>query len=102
MLVAAAAPAVACEKPRPAWVASARSSATMPADFTGDFVNGTPVYRLPPITVVARRDAEFAKAQRDAQQAQAARSRGPAPASAPKRKVASASHEPNPVKLCEG
>ncbi len=32
--------------------------------FTGEFVNGAPVYRLPALTVVARRDAGLARTGR--------------------------------------
>jgi hypothetical protein len=100
LLIAVAAPVLACEKSRPAWIAGARSE-PIAVTFTGEFVNGAPVYRFPAITVVTRRDAEFAKAQRDG--SQAARSPSPTPAApTPKRKVASATPEPNVVKPCMG
>jgi hypothetical protein len=35
------------------------------AVFTGQYVNGLPVYRLPPISVVASRRTQIAKAGRD-------------------------------------
>ena len=41
--------------------------------FTGAFVNGVPVYRLPSLTVVGHRDAELAREMRDAQRAPALR-----------------------------
>jgi len=41
--------------------------------FTGAFVNGVPVYRLPSITVVAHRDAELAGEMRDTKRAPAHR-----------------------------
>src|SRR6516162_10029244 len=65
MLFAAAAPVVACEKTAPQWVAGAESESRSVATFTGEFVNGAPVYRLPAIMVVARRDAEVARTQRN-------------------------------------
>jgi hypothetical protein len=102
LLIAVAAPVLACEKSRPAWIASAQSE-PITATFTGEFVNGVPVYRFPAITVVTRREAEFAKAQRDGSQAQAARSPSPTPAPrTPKRKVAGATPEADVVKPCMG
>jgi hypothetical protein len=35
--------------------------------FTGRIVNGMPVYQLPPISVIANRKVELAKAQREAE-----------------------------------
>lgn len=35
--------------------------------FTGTFVNGMPLYRLPPITVVAHRNEELARIEREEQ-----------------------------------
>ena len=43
--------------------ASARSP--MVGVFTGEFVNGVPVYRLPPIAVVGRRESELAGMPRE-------------------------------------
>src|SRR5215471_10315457 len=104
MLIAVAAPVVACEKFRPNWIAEADSPRQSVATFTGEFVNGAPVYRLPAITVVARRDAEIARTQSSGAPAHAARSpASTAPAVAtPKRKVASASAEAVAVKPCTG
>ena len=59
-----AAPVAACEKAAPTLVAKAPARPS--GAFTGEFVNGAPVYRLPSITVVGRREAEVAKTQRDA------------------------------------
>ena len=36
--------------------------------FTGTFVNGMPLYRLPPISVVAHRNEELARIEREEQQ----------------------------------
>ena len=65
-LIAIAAPAAACEKAVPTPIANAAAQTRAPGGFTGEFVNGAPVYRLPSITVVGRREAEVAKAQREA------------------------------------
>lgn len=35
--------------------------------FTGRFANGVPIYRLPPVAVVASRKAELAKIEREEQ-----------------------------------
>ena len=65
MLIAFGAPAVACEKSPIRWIAEARTADEGAATLTGEFVNGAPVYRLPPVTVVARRPAEVARARKD-------------------------------------
>ena len=102
VLIAVAAPTVACEKSGSTWIAGQGPSRTV-ATFTGEFVNGAPVYRLPAITVGAPRELEIAKTPRDAAQPRAARfPAGSAPAAVtPKRKVASASYEPI-AKPCVG
>ena len=104
MLFAAAAPVVACEKTAPQWVAGAESESRSEATFTGEFVNGAPVYQLPAIMVVARRDAEVARTQRNDTPVHAKRSPASAkPAvSMPKRKVSSAPPEASAVKPCVG
>ena len=43
--------------------------------FTGEFVNGLPVYRLPPITITASRDAELARMRREESAARARQAR---------------------------
>ncbi len=55
-----------------AWKAiSHRSDATSAANvqwiavYTGEYGHGAPVYRLPSVTVVARRNAEFARTERE-------------------------------------
>ncbi len=49
------------QAPAPAAATDARAEGV----FTGEFVDGVPVYRLPSITVVADRDAEIARMHRD-------------------------------------
>ena len=66
LLIAVAMPALACEKASPALIAKASAEARAVGTFTGEIVNGAPVYRLPSITVVGRREADVAKTQRDA------------------------------------
>src|SRR5437867_3778212 len=93
VLITAAVPVAACEKADPVEVASASGDTRGAGAFTGEFVNGAPVYRLPAINVVGRRQAEVAKTQRDEESARRSRSRASsaAPAPAPNRNVASAS-----------
>jgi hypothetical protein len=96
-----AAPGVACDKSPPGWIAGAPGDPQSVATFTGEFVNGTPVYRLPAITVVSRRPAEVAKTQRDDARPRRTRSRtGSTPA--PAGKVASAQGETTAIKPCIG
>lgn len=66
LLVAVAMPASPCEKGSAALIAKASAETRATGTFTGEIVNGAPVYRLPSITVVGRRDTEAAKTQRDA------------------------------------
>jgi len=56
VLLALAAPASACDKAA-AMMAAASGETRAMATFTGELVNGAPVYRLPAITVVGRRPA---------------------------------------------
>ena len=74
MLIAIAVPTMACEKSRSVLIAEAQRAHETVATFTGEFVNGAPVYRLPTITVVTRRELEIAGAPRDAVQAHPTRS----------------------------
>jgi hypothetical protein len=46
---------------------SATAQAKMIAVFTGQFAQGMPVYRLPPVLVVANRKAELARIEREEQ-----------------------------------
>jgi len=56
-LVATAMQAWAGDTTTPGQSATSAANAPMVGVFTGDFVNGAPVYRLPPIAVVASRKA---------------------------------------------
>ena len=51
--------------------------------FTGEFVNGAPVYQLPPVTVVASRRVEQAKLEREEQSMRARQARAKAAARHP-------------------
>lgn len=75
LLVAVAAPASACEKGSATLVARASAETRTMGAFTREIVNGTPVYRLPSITVIGRRDADVATAQRDEDSVRNRRSR---------------------------
>jgi hypothetical protein len=56
-LIAIALPAAAVEKTAGTPLAKTTGEATPSAVFTGEFVDGKPLYRLPPINVVAHRNA---------------------------------------------
>jgi len=73
-LIGGIVPASACEKTSPLVVANASFPTPTAAVFTGEFVNGVPVYRLPAISVVGQRSAEVAKTQRDGMPARNGRS----------------------------
>ena len=60
-----------------------RAQAQMVGVFTGEFVNGAPVYRLPPVIVVASRKAEWAKLEREEQSTRARQARAKAAARHP-------------------
>ena len=99
LLIALAAPAEACEKSL-GRIAAAPIEERSVATFTGEFVNGAPVYRLPAITVVTQRPTDVAKAQCNVSQPHAARSRTsstPAPSAG---NVASGFLEANAIKPC--
>ncbi len=57
VLLAIAVPVAACDKAA-TQIASTSGETRSTATFTGEFVNGAPVYRLPSINVVGRRQAE--------------------------------------------
>ena len=101
VLIAVAVPAAACERARGGWIAVAPTGEERIAVFTGEFVNGAPVYRLPAITVVTRRPAEVAKTQRNDARPRALGSRtGSAPIKADN--VATASPDAEAIKRCVG
>ncbi len=52
-------------------------------DFTGEYVSGTPVYRLPPVVVVASRKLERVKLEREEQSTRARQARSRAAARPP-------------------
>jgi uncharacterized protein YjiS (DUF1127 family) len=66
---------------RPAGKASAQTQVV--GIFTGDYVNGTPVYRLPPMIVVASREVERARLEREKQSTRAEQARAKAAARPP-------------------
>ena len=101
-LIAVAMPVVACDKGPNAQVASMAAGAAV---FTGEFVNGAPVYRLPAINVVAHRPAEVAKTQRVEVSAPSVGSRASSAAvapPAPKRSAMTASRDTKDVRPCIG
>jgi len=102
-LIAASFPASACEKAVPTLVASVAATPST-AVFTGELVNGVPVYRLPAMTVFARRPAELAKTQRDAEAARKGRPRPSAAAAPtlPARSVANAARPGAETRPCIG
>ena len=104
MLIAVVGSAAACEKASPARVAGASGETRAAGTFTGEFVNGAPVYRLPSINVVGRRQVEVAKTQRDSETSRSGRSRASsAPAvSAPNPHVANVSRDVNAITPCIG
>ncbi len=55
---------------------AAPTDARVEGVFTGEFVDGVPVYRLPSLTVVADRDAEIARMYRDDSPLHATQTRG--------------------------
>jgi hypothetical protein len=64
-LIVAAVTASAGKSDAPERSAAASTRSPMVGVFTGEFVDGAPVYRLPPINVIGHREADVAKAQRD-------------------------------------
>jgi len=103
VLIGAVLPASACEKASPFLVANGPAPTSTTAVFTGEFINGVPVYRLPTINVVGRRPAEVAKTQRnDAPARGRSRANSAAGPSHPGRNVANASREVNEIKRCVG
>ena len=75
-VIAGTAPAAAGDASRPTPIARAPTQDRMVGVFSGQFVNGIPLYRLPSISVSANRKGELAKIEREehltrAQQAKA-------------------------------
>ena len=65
-LIATAMVASAGKSTAPLRPPDASAQSPMVGVFTGEFVNGVPVYRLPSITVVGHRESEFARPSRRA------------------------------------
>lgn len=63
--------------------ASSTAQAQWVGVFTGKQVNGVPVYRLPPVTVIANRKLELAKIEREVHLARAKPARSKAAARSP-------------------
>jgi hypothetical protein len=102
VLFALAAPASACDKAA-AMMAAASGETRAMATFTGELVNGAPVYRLPAITVVGRRPANVANTQRDEVLRRNSRVRGDAAAAAPApTSAANAADKVTAMKPCVG
>jgi len=64
VVIAIATPAIGGEPVAPA-TGTVTAQERMVGQFTGKFVNGTPVYRLPSIRVSASRSAELARIERE-------------------------------------
>ena len=103
VLVAIAGPVSACDKSAMR-VASTPGETRSAATFTGEFVNGAPVYRLPAITVVGRRQADVAKTQRNDGLPRSSRvhASGGAAAPTPGGSIATAAGEVNTIRPCIG
>jgi hypothetical protein len=77
VLIAIGTPAVAAETvPQPKDKASIETQSV--GVFTGAFVNGMPVYRLPPVSVVAHRKVEEARMAREEREARVKQARAKA------------------------
>jgi len=64
VVIAVATPAIGAGSGAPA-TGTVTAQERMVGKFTGEFVNGTPVYRLPSIRVSASRTAELARIERE-------------------------------------
>jgi hypothetical protein len=64
-------PSLAAEPGASSPTGAAPTPKAMAAAFTGEFVNGIPVYRLPSISISANRKAELAKIEREDHSARA-------------------------------
>jgi hypothetical protein len=83
VLLAIGTPAVAVEKTVPQPKDNASIEAQNVGVFTGNFANGMPVYRLPPVSVIAHRKAEEAKKTREEREARLKQARAKAAARPP-------------------
>jgi hypothetical protein len=82
VLLAIGTPAVAVEKTVPQPKDNASIEAQNVGVFTGNFANGMPVYRLPPVSVIAHRKVEEAK-KREEREARLKQARAKAAARPP-------------------
>jgi hypothetical protein len=62
---------------------TSKTQAQMVGVFTGEYINGAPVYRLPPVIVVASGKVERAKLEREKQLTRAEQARAKAAAKRP-------------------
>ena len=83
VFIAGAAPAAAAEALAHAPSSSAAIQGQTVGVFTGEFVNGIPIYRLPSISVSANRTAELAKMEREEQLTRAKQAKARAAARPP-------------------
>ena len=74
-LIASATPTSAAEATYTQTTSTAYAQAQTAGVFTGRFVDGVPVYRLPPVVVVAIRKVELAKKEREEQSTRAKQAR---------------------------
>jgi hypothetical protein len=74
---------IACDPTAADGTADAQAQGEIVGVFTGRFANGMPVYRFPPVIVVANRKAELAKIEREEQWARARALRAKAPVRPP-------------------
>ena len=82
-LIATAALGMVAEAAASRPTSEARATAQPIGDFTGEYVNGTPVYRLPRVIVVGSRKLEQARLAREAQATSAQQARAKAAARNP-------------------
>jgi hypothetical protein len=82
-LIATAMPTWAAEATCPPPASTTYAQAQTVGVFTGRFVDGAPVYRLPAMVVVANRQAELAKMEREEQLTRARQARAKASARPP-------------------
>ena len=88
-------PALAGDKAAPPPPSRTSNDSRWVGVFTGEFVNGVPVYRFPPITVVANRDAEFVRMrEEDADRPGKTRAKVGAPRPEPTARVPMVSRDP--------
>src|ERR1700692_1614405 len=67
VLIAAGAPVIAVETTAPQTQSKKSIESQHVGVFTGSFVDGMPVYQLPPVNVIGHRKVELTKAQREEQ-----------------------------------